>query len=54
MVAVKIKKVKETIRCVIKRSIKFENYKNCLEATKVKSKMKIKHKRTYSKLATKS
>ena len=46
MVVVKIKKAKETIRCVIKRIIKSENYKNCLEATKLKSKMKIKHKRT--------
>ena len=30
---VKIKKAKDTIKCVIKRKFKFENYKNCLEAT---------------------
>ena len=28
------KKVKGTKKCVIKRKLKFENYKNCLEATK--------------------
>ena len=27
------KKVKGTKKCVIKRKLKFENYKNCLEAT---------------------
>ena len=25
--------------CVIKRKLKFENYKNCLEATQLKNKM---------------
>ena len=27
------KKAKGTKKCVIKRKVKFENYKNCLEAT---------------------
>ena len=27
------KKVKDTKKCVIKRKLKFENYKNCSEAT---------------------
>ena len=30
---VKIKKAKDTKKCVIKRKFKFENYKKCLEAT---------------------
>ena len=30
---VKIKKAKDTKKCVIKSKFKFENYKNCLEAT---------------------
>ena len=28
------KKVKSTKKCLIKKKLKFENYKNCLEATK--------------------
>ena len=32
MTAVKIsKKAKDTKKCVVKRKLKFENYKNCLE-----------------------
>ena len=27
------KKAKDTKKCVIKRKLKFENYKHCLEAT---------------------
>ena len=27
------KKAKDTEKCVIKRKLEFENYKNCLEAT---------------------
>ena len=27
------KQAKDTIKCVIKTKLKFENYKNCLEAT---------------------
>ena len=33
------KKAKRTKKCVIKRKTKFENYKNCLEATQLESKM---------------
>ena len=36
--AVKIK-AKSTKKCVIKRKLKFENYKNCLEATKLENKI---------------
>ena len=35
------KKVKGTKECVIKRKLKFENYKNCLEATKLRIKQNI-------------
>ena len=28
-----------TKKCVMKRKIKFENYQNCLEATKLENKM---------------
>ena len=35
---VKIKNQKAQ-KCVIKRKLKFENYKNCLEATKVEKKI---------------
>ena len=33
-------KAKITKKCVIKRKIKFENYKNCLEATQLYNKIK--------------
>ena len=33
------KKVKGTNKCVIKRKHKFENYKNCLEATQLENKI---------------
>ena len=33
------KKVKSTKKCVIKRKLKFEDYKNCLEATQIKNKI---------------
>ena len=33
MALVKIKKQKAQKKCVIKRKLKFENYKKCLEAT---------------------
>ena len=33
-------KAKSTKKCVIKRKIKFENYKNCLEATQLYDKIK--------------
>ena len=29
------KKAKSTKKCVMKRKLKFENYKNCLEATQL-------------------
>ena len=32
------KKQKAQKKCVIKRKLKFENYKNCLEATQLESK----------------
>ena len=31
------KKAKGTIRCVIKRKLKFEDYKNCLEVTQIEN-----------------
>ena len=34
------KKAKGTKKCVIKRKLKFENYKSCLEATQLDNKMK--------------
>ena len=34
------KKAKGTKKCVIKRKIIFENYKNCLEATQLDHKIK--------------
>ena len=33
------KKAKGTERCVIKRKLKFEKYKNCLEATELENKI---------------
>ena len=33
------KKAKDTKKCVIKRKVKFENYKNCLEATQLENKI---------------
>ena len=33
------KKAKDTQKCVIKRNLKFENYKNCLEATQLNPEM---------------
>ena len=36
----KDKKAKGTKKCVIERKLKFENYKNCLEATQLESKIK--------------
>ena len=34
------KKAKDTKKCLMKRKVKFEDYKNCLEAAQVESKMK--------------
>ena len=36
----KIKKAKDTKECVIKRKLKFEDYKNCLEAPQIENKIK--------------
>ena len=33
------KKAKDTKKCVIKRKLKFEDYKNCLEATQLENKI---------------
>ena len=33
------KKAKGTRKCVMKRKLKFENYKNCLEGTQFKNKI---------------
>ena len=40
------KKAKGTKTCVIKRKLKFENYKNCSEATKLKNKINYLEKKT--------
>ena len=34
------KKAKGTKKCVVKRELKFENYKSCLKATQLASKIK--------------
>ena len=34
------KKAKGTKSCIIKRKLKFENYKNCLKATQLDNKIK--------------
>ena len=39
MTDVKIKKARDTKKCVMKRKIKFENYNNCLEASKLENKI---------------
>ena len=39
MTVVKIKKAKDTKNCVIKRKLKFENYKNCLEEIQFENKI---------------
>ena len=33
------KRAKDKKKCVIKRKLKFENYKNCLEATQLENKI---------------
>ena len=33
------KKAKDTKKCVIKRKLEFENYKNCLEATQLENRI---------------
>ena len=39
MTVVKMKQVKSTKKCVLKRKLNFENYKNCLEATQLQNKI---------------
>ena len=39
MTVVKIKKVKGTKKCIIKK-LKFENYNNCIEVTQLENKIK--------------
>ena len=39
MAVVKIEKAIGTKKCVLKRKPKFENYKNCLEATQLVNKI---------------
>ena len=39
MTVVKMKQVKSTKKCVLKRKLNFENYKNCLEATQLENKI---------------
>ena len=38
------KKAKGTKKCAIKKNLKFENYKNCLESTKLENKIKYQEK----------
>ena len=40
------KKAKGTKMCVMKKKLKFENYKNCLEATQLENKIKYLEKNT--------
>ena len=35
----KMKKAKDTKKCVIKRKLKFQDYKNCLEAAQFENKV---------------
>ena len=35
------KKAKGTKNCIIKRKLKFQDYKNCLEATQIENKIKL-------------
>ena len=44
----KIKKAKGTKKCVIKRKIKFENYRNCLEAIQLDDKTKYLEKKKWN------
>ena len=39
MTVVKTKKVKGTKKCVIKRKLKFEGYKDCLESIQLENKI---------------
>ena len=39
MTVVKIKKQKAQKKCLIKRKLKFENYKNCLQGSQLENKI---------------
>ena len=47
MTVVKIKKGKDTKKCVIKGKLKFEDYKNCLEATRLEIKLNHREKNEF-------
>ena len=49
MTVVKVKKVKGTKEGVIKRKLKFENYKNSLESTHLKNKINHLEKKVWRK-----
>ena len=49
MTVVKIKKAKGRKTSVIKRKLKFENYKNCLEATQLENKTNCQEKNQIDK-----
>ena len=49
----KDKKAKGTKKCVIKRKLKFENYKNCLEATQLENKINYLKKMQLTKIVLK-
>ena len=40
MIVIKIKKAKGTKKCIIKRTLQFEDYKHCLEGTQLDIKKK--------------
>ena len=44
----KNKNVKITTKCVVKRNLKFEDYKNCFEATQLENKINQLEKRTFN------
>ena len=47
------KKAKGTKKCVTKRKLKFENYKNCLEATQLENKINYLEKNKIDKVLKK-
>ena len=48
MTVMMLKKVKGLIKCVTKRRLKFETYKNCLEATQHEDKVNHLEKRKWN------
>ena len=49
MTVLKIKKAKDSKSCVLKGKIKFENDKNCLEATQLVNKIKYLEKKKFDR-----